>query len=199
MPLRVNRAAHDVPRRLPRPALRAARDRARRRGSLLWRRRALHPAVVHGPRPSSWRRLRFPARRLDGARERVRPGARYEAVIAPFAGGAILPAAYAGARPVRTTVCTVGFRVVPAPLGVACACAAGHASHLPPRRRGRRLRRARAPVRGSYPRARRRRVRSAAGGRTGAVRREVSAAEIERFRTDYSLGERPLVLYTGGS
>jgi glycosyltransferase involved in cell wall biosynthesis len=40
----------------------------------------------------------FPARRLDGAREALGIGRRYEAVIVPFAGGAILPAAYAGAR-----------------------------------------------------------------------------------------------------
>ena len=40
----------------------------------------------------------FPARRLDGAREAFGIGRRYEAVIVPFAGGAILPAAYAGAR-----------------------------------------------------------------------------------------------------
>jgi glycosyltransferase involved in cell wall biosynthesis len=40
----------------------------------------------------------FPAHRLSGVREAFAVGARYEAVIAPFAGGAILPAAYAGAR-----------------------------------------------------------------------------------------------------
>lgn len=40
----------------------------------------------------------FPARRLHGAREALALGRRYEAVIAPFAGGAVLPAAYLGAR-----------------------------------------------------------------------------------------------------
>jgi glycosyltransferase involved in cell wall biosynthesis len=40
----------------------------------------------------------FPARRLRGPRDAVRSAGRYDAVIAPFAGGAILPAAYAGAR-----------------------------------------------------------------------------------------------------
>lgn len=40
----------------------------------------------------------FPARRLSGAREALTAGRRYEQVIAPFAGRAILPAAYAGAR-----------------------------------------------------------------------------------------------------
>ncbi len=41
----------------------------------------------------------FPARRLDGgALAAFRVAERYDAVIAPYAGGAILPAAYAGAR-----------------------------------------------------------------------------------------------------
>ncbi|MGI8428531.1 MAG: glycosyltransferase, partial [Solirubrobacteraceae bacterium] len=40
----------------------------------------------------------FPARRLAGAREALATGRLYEQVIAPFAGGALLPAAYAGAR-----------------------------------------------------------------------------------------------------
>jgi glycosyltransferase involved in cell wall biosynthesis len=40
----------------------------------------------------------FPARRLHGPRDALSSAARYDAVIAPFAGGAILPAAYAGAR-----------------------------------------------------------------------------------------------------
>src|ERR1700761_5802283 len=37
----------------------------------------------------------FPARRLAGLGEAVALGRRYDAVIAPFAGGALLPAAYA--------------------------------------------------------------------------------------------------------
>ncbi|HWC85177.1 MAG TPA: glycosyltransferase family 4 protein [Solirubrobacteraceae bacterium] len=40
----------------------------------------------------------FPARRLHGAREALTLGRRYDALIAPFAGGAILPATYASAR-----------------------------------------------------------------------------------------------------
>ncbi len=40
----------------------------------------------------------FPARRLHGAAQAFGVGASYDAVIAPFGGGAILPAAYAGAR-----------------------------------------------------------------------------------------------------
>ncbi len=40
----------------------------------------------------------FPARRITGAREAFVAASRYDAAIAPFAGGAILPAAYAGTR-----------------------------------------------------------------------------------------------------
>ena len=40
----------------------------------------------------------FPARRLGGPREALGLGRDYEVLIAPFAGGAILPALYAGAR-----------------------------------------------------------------------------------------------------
>jgi len=40
----------------------------------------------------------FPARRLERATEALALASRYELVIAPFAGGAILPAAYAGAK-----------------------------------------------------------------------------------------------------
>jgi glycosyltransferase involved in cell wall biosynthesis len=40
----------------------------------------------------------FPARRLEGIGEALHIGRRYDAAIAPFAGGVLLPAAYAGAR-----------------------------------------------------------------------------------------------------
>ena len=43
-------------------------------------------------------RAPFPARRLDGPRAALNAGRRYESVIAPFAGGAVFPAAYAGTR-----------------------------------------------------------------------------------------------------
>jgi len=43
----------------------------------------------------------FPVRRADGPRDAFDAGRRYEAVIAPFAGGAIMPAAYAGAALAR--------------------------------------------------------------------------------------------------
>jgi glycosyltransferase involved in cell wall biosynthesis len=40
----------------------------------------------------------FPARRLRGPREALTLGRRFDTLIAPFAGGAILPATYASAR-----------------------------------------------------------------------------------------------------
>ena len=40
----------------------------------------------------------FPARRIAGPAAALRAGRAHDAVIAPFAGGAILPAAYTGAR-----------------------------------------------------------------------------------------------------
>ncbi len=43
----------------------------------------------------------FPARRLQGIAEALTVGRHYQAVIAPFAGGALLPAAYLGARRYR--------------------------------------------------------------------------------------------------
>jgi glycosyltransferase involved in cell wall biosynthesis len=47
------------------------------------------------------RTARFPARRIRGAADAFGAGRDYETVIATYAGGAILPAAYAGARVAR--------------------------------------------------------------------------------------------------
>ncbi|MEA2210978.1 MAG: hypothetical protein QOF83_926 [Solirubrobacteraceae bacterium] len=44
------------------------------------------------------RAARFPARRIRGAADAFAAGRRYDTVIATYAGGSILPAAYAGAR-----------------------------------------------------------------------------------------------------
>jgi glycosyltransferase involved in cell wall biosynthesis len=43
-------------------------------------------------------RTRFPARRVSGVRGALAAARGHQAVIGPFAGGAVLPAAYAGAR-----------------------------------------------------------------------------------------------------
>lgn len=57
------------------------------------------PAWFAGDLDRQVREAPFPARRLDGgARGAFEVARRYEAVIAPYAGGAILPAAYLGAH-----------------------------------------------------------------------------------------------------
>ena len=142
----------------------------------------------------------FPARRLDGGpRAAFAVASDYDAVIAPYAGGAILPAAYAGARRASQAVRAVGFGLGAAALGHQPAGAAADAPHLPPRRRGRRLRRARPPVRRRYSRPRRRRFRRPAIGRARAVRRRRSptprsppSASATRLTPS-----EPLVLYAG--
>ena len=92
----------------------------------------------------------------------------------------------------------LGVGLASAPLGGPRAGAAGHPPHLPPRRRGDRLRRARAPVRGRNPRPRRRRVRRPPGGGAGAVPpRTVGDAEVAALRAQPRLGDGPLVLYAG--
>ena len=137
-----------------------------------------------------------PARAAPRARSQL--ATRYEAVIAPYAGGAILPAAYAGATAHRQRVRAVGVGVGAAALGQRTARAARHAAHLPPRRRGRRLWRARSPVRRRYPRARRGRVRRAPVGRAGTVRRRDPARRDRGLpRAPLAARRRPIVLYAG--
>jgi glycosyltransferase involved in cell wall biosynthesis len=139
----------------------------------------------------------FPARRLGGIAEALAIGRDYDAVIAPFAGGAILPAAYLGARRYRRPfILWASVWVQPR--------SAVHAAALPMVRRiyrdadaviayGEHVRRFVAGIRGRdddvfvAPQA----VESELFGRT------VDAAEIESFRAEHGLGDGPLVLYTG--
>jgi glycosyltransferase involved in cell wall biosynthesis len=139
----------------------------------------------------------FPARRLGGAREAVSIGRGYEAVIAPFAGGAILPAAYLGARRSgRPFVLWASVWAQPR--------SAAHALALPITRHI--YRHADAVV--AYGEHVRRFV-AAIRGRDSDVfvapqavepelfARRVSGAEIEAFRARFDLPPGPLVLYTG--
>jgi glycosyltransferase involved in cell wall biosynthesis len=139
----------------------------------------------------------FPARRLEGAREALDIGRRYEAVIAPFAGGAILPAAYLGARRFRRPfVLWASVWVQPRSLS--------HALALPVERHiyrhadavvayGEHVRRFVAGIRGLdddvfvAPQA----------VEPDLFARAVTAAEVEAFRARHALPEGPLVLYTG--
>ncbi len=139
----------------------------------------------------------FPARRLQGMREALRIGRGYDAVIAPFAGGAILPAAYAGARRYgRPFILWASVWAQPRSLA--------HAATLPLIRHiyrksdsviayGEHVRRFVARIRGRdddvfvAPQA----VEPELFGRA------IGEDEVQAFRTQHDLPEGPLVLYVG--
>jgi glycosyltransferase involved in cell wall biosynthesis len=139
----------------------------------------------------------FPARRLKGAREAFRAGGSYDAVIAPPANGAILPAAYAGARRHgKPFILWASVWAEPRSLT--------HAAALPVTRHI--YRHADAVI--AYGEH----VRGFVAGLRGRdsdvfiapqtvepelFAREVSAAEIEEFRACHDLPAGPLVLYVG--
>ncbi len=139
----------------------------------------------------------FPARRLGGAREALDIGRGYEAVIAPFAGGRILPAAYAGARRHRRPF-VLWASVWSQPRSLAHAAALPVTRHI--------YRNADAVV--AYGEHVRRFVASLRGRDRDVFvapqavepelfSRAVEAAEIEGFRARHGLGDEPLVLYAG--
>lgn len=139
----------------------------------------------------------FPARRLGGIGEALSIGRAYEAVIAPFAGGAILPAAYLGARRCqRPFVLWASVWVQPRSLS--------HAVALPLTRRiyrhadavvayGEHVRRFVSGIRGRdedvfvAPQA----VEPELFGRP------IGEPEVAAFRARHDLGAGPLVLYVG--
>ena len=139
----------------------------------------------------------FPARRLNGVSEALDAGRRYDAVIAPVAGGAILPAAYIGARRFARPF-ILWASVWSQPRSVA------HAAALPMIRHiyrdadavvayGEHVRRFVARIRGRdddvfvAPQS----VEAELFGRA------VSDEEIAAFRARYELGPGPVALYTG--
>jgi glycosyltransferase involved in cell wall biosynthesis len=139
----------------------------------------------------------FPAHRLRGAPAAFRVARDYEAVIAPFAGGAVLPAAYAGARSRgRPFVLWAGVWAQPRSLS--------HAVALPVERDiyrhadsivafGEHVRRFVARIRGRdddvyvAPQA----------VEPELFAREVGAEEIAAFRSRHRLPAGPLALYVG--
>jgi glycosyltransferase involved in cell wall biosynthesis len=139
----------------------------------------------------------FPARRFGGAREALSIGRDYQAVIAPFAGGAILPAAYLGARRYRRPfILWASVWVQPRSLS--------HAVALPVTRHI--YRHADAVV--AYGEHARRFVAGIRGHDEDVFvapqavepelfARHVSDQEVAAFRTRYDLPGGPLVLYTG--
>jgi glycosyltransferase involved in cell wall biosynthesis len=139
----------------------------------------------------------FAARRLGGLPEALDIGRHYEAVIAPFAGGALLPAAYAGARRHRRPF-LLWASVWAQPRSAAHAVALPATRHI--------YRHADAVI--AYGEHVRRFV-AAIRGRDDDVfvapqavepelfARTVSAEELARFRAQHALGDGPIVLYVG--
>lgn len=139
----------------------------------------------------------FPARAIAGPRAALTLGRDYDAVIAPFAGGSMLPAAYAGARRYRKPF-VLWASVWHQPRSLA------HGLTLPIVRHiyrhadaviayGEHVRRFVARIRGCdddiliAPQAVERDL----------FGRPVAATEIAAFRAQHDLGDRPLVLYAG--
>jgi glycosyltransferase involved in cell wall biosynthesis len=139
----------------------------------------------------------FPARRLRGRGEALTLGRHYDAVIAPFAGGALLPAAYAGAHR-HGTPFVFWASIWHQPRSAA------HAVALPVTRRifrhseavlayGEHVRRFVASIRGRdsdvfvAPQA----------VEPELFRRTVTGDEVAAFRAAHGLGDGPLVLYAG--
>ena len=139
----------------------------------------------------------FPARRMDGLHEALTLGRRYDAVIAPFAGGALLPAAYAGAHRYGTPF-VFWASIWHQPRSVA------HGLALPVTRRifrhsetvlayGEHVRRFVASIRGRDSDV----FVAPQSVEPTLFRRTVSAGETAAFRADHGLGDGPLVLYVG--
>ena len=139
----------------------------------------------------------FPARRLHGPAEALTVGRGYDAVIAPFAGGAILPAAYASARLHRVPF-VLWASVWAQPRSLSHAAALPVTRHI--------YRHADAVV--AYGEHVRRFVASIRGRdddvfvapqsvEPDLFRRQMSPSSINAFRARFKLGDEPLVLYVG--
>ncbi len=139
----------------------------------------------------------FPARRLRGRGEALTLGRRYDAVIAPFAGGAVLPAAYAGAHRYGAPF-VFWASIWHQPRSLA------HALALPVTHRifrhsesvlayGEHVRRFVASIRGRDSDV----FVAPQSVEPELFRRAVGEAEITAFRETHGLGDGPLVLYAG--
>jgi glycosyltransferase involved in cell wall biosynthesis len=139
----------------------------------------------------------FPARRLRGIGEALHIGRSYQAVVAPFAGGALLPAAYIGARRHRRPF-VFWASIWHQPRSLAHAVALPVTRHI--------YRHSDAVIAyGEHARRFVARVR----GRDDDIfvapqsvepelfARPVSGAEVAALRAEFGLGTRPLVLYAG--
>jgi glycosyltransferase involved in cell wall biosynthesis len=139
----------------------------------------------------------FPARRLAGPRAALSLGREYDAVIAPFAGGSMLPAAYAGAKRLhRPFVLWASVWHQPRSLT--------HALALPVTRHiyrhadaviayGEHVRRFAARIRGRDDDI----FVAPQSVERDLFGRDVGVDEIAAFRAAHELGDGPLALYTG--
>jgi glycosyltransferase involved in cell wall biosynthesis len=140
---------------------------------------------------------RFPARRLRGPADAFRVAARYRAVIATYAGGAILPAAYAGARAGRRGfVLWASVWVQPRSMSNDLALPVTrwiyrHADALVAY--GEHARRFAAGIRGRDTDI----FIAPQSVEPELFRRDVSAAEVAQFRAEHAIPEGPIVLYAG--
>ncbi|MFZ0092202.1 MAG: glycosyltransferase family 4 protein, partial [Solirubrobacteraceae bacterium] len=139
----------------------------------------------------------FPARRLDGLGEALRIGRDHDAVIAPFAGGALLPAAYLGTRRNRSRF-VFWASIWHQPRSVAHALALPVTRHI--------YRHADSVI--AYGEHARRFVAGIRGHdddifvapqavEPELFRRHVDDGEITALRSEYRLGDGPLVVYVG--
>jgi glycosyltransferase involved in cell wall biosynthesis len=139
----------------------------------------------------------FPARRIHGARGALAAAGGREAVIAPFAGGRVLPAAYLGAR-ARRRPFVLWASVWTQPRSAA------HALTLPLVHRiyrdadavlayGEHVRRFVAHVRGREDDV----VVVPQCVEAGLFGRAIGAQELAAFRSRHQLGEEPFALYVG--
>jgi glycosyltransferase involved in cell wall biosynthesis len=142
-------------------------------------------------------RAPFPARRMHGPGEALALGHRYDAVIAGFAGGAILPTAYAGAR-LRRRAFVLWASVWAQPESAAHLVARGatnriyrHADAVVAY--GEHVRRFVAGIRGHDDDV----VIAPQAVEADLFGRPVSAAEVTAFRAEHGLGDARLILYVG--
>jgi glycosyltransferase involved in cell wall biosynthesis len=143
-------------------------------------------------------KLPFPARRLTGGpREAYAVTAAYDAVIAPYAGGSLLPAAYLGSRRHHTPF-VLWASVWAQPWSLSNAAALPVTRHM--------YRHAEAVV--AYGEHVRRFVAELRGHdddvfvapqsvEAQLFGREVDRSEIAAFRAQHTLGSGPLILYVG--
>jgi glycosyltransferase involved in cell wall biosynthesis len=139
----------------------------------------------------------FPARRLSGPGEALSLGRHYDAVIAPFAGGAILPAAFAGAKLHRRPF-VLWASVWAQPKSFTHALALPATRHIYKHADavvayGEHVKRFVAQLRGRDDDV----FVAPQSVEPELFARDVSAGEIAEFRAQHALDRGPLVLYTG--